>query len=57
MKIKNAPTEVDAYKTQTPIVAKQVYIGVQFYNAHILEFALLPNLNMNAVGTGYTFPF
>lgn len=29
----------------------------QFYDAHILEFALLPNPNMNIAGAEYTAPF
>ena len=43
-KTKSAPTEVDARKTQTPIVAKQIELRVG-YNPTLsaVEFAFLPN--------------
>ena len=42
IKIKSAPTEADAQKTQTPIVAKPIQYKGQL-SKYIVEFAFLSN--------------
>ncbi len=43
LKTKSAPTEADAQKTQTPIVAKPIQYKGQLSTSKLMEFAFLSN--------------
>ena len=53
---KSAPTEVDARKTQTPIVATQTKQNQGISHNHLAELALLPHIKMIMAKKGYNIP-
>ena len=56
-KTKSAPTEADAQKTQTPIVAKPIQYKGQYCTLTLLEFAFLSNSQSEYEQKEHKYPY